>query len=97
MNWQNTVPAGDAFFHRRFEGTVPLQPGTYVLHYESDGSRAFGDFGPSSDVLWGVHAYMPAAPAPEAPPADGTEESAPAPPPPPAPPGVSPETPTSDV
>ncbi|PAP76887.1 hypothetical protein [Rubrivirga marina] len=92
MSWQNTVPAGDAFFHRRFEGTVPLAPGTYVLHYESDGSRSFGDFGPSSDVLWGAHVYAPDAPAPEAPAAD-----TPMPPPPPAPPAPAPETPTSDV
>ncbi len=95
MNWQNTVPAGDAFFHRRFEGTVRLAPGTYVLHYESDGSRAFGDFGPSSDVLWGVHVYAPAAAAPEAPAGDAAADETPAPPPPPAPP--APETPTSDV
>ena len=95
MSWQNTVPAGDAYFHRRFEGTVSLPPGTYVLRYQTDGSRSFGDFGPSSDVLWGAHVYAPAAPAP--PPADGTDEGVPAPPPPPTPPGVSPETPTSDV
>ena len=71
MGWANTVPGGEALFHRRFEGPVALDAGTYVLRYRSDGSRDFGDFGPSSYTLWGVHVYGSEADA----------ESAPAPPP----------------
>ena len=91
MSWANTVPGGEALFHRRFEGTVRLEPGTYVLRYESDGSASFGDFGPSSEVLWGVHVYgPPAGTPPPAPAAPSTEKTAP--PAPPAPPA-----PTADV
>ena len=71
MTWANTVPGGEALFHRRFEGPVALDAGTYVLRYRSDSSRDFGGFGPSSYTLWGVHVYAPEADA----------ESATAPPP----------------
>ncbi|WP_420454755.1 hypothetical protein [Rubrivirga sp.] len=67
MTWENTVPGGDALFHRRFEGPLALGPGTYVLRYRSDGSRGFGDFGPASRALWGVHVYGPDAAPPETP------------------------------
>lgn len=60
MDWSNTVPGGEAYFHRRFEGPVALDAGTYVLRYRSDASRDFGGFGPSSYTLWGVHVYAPA-------------------------------------
>ncbi len=77
MTWENTVPGGEAFYHRRFDGTVALAAGSYVLRYESDDSRSFGEFGPASETLWGVHVYGPE-------PRDRPPDVPPPPPPPPS-------------
>lgn len=57
MSWQNSRPGGHSLFHRRFRDVVRLGPGAYDLRFTSDGSRAFGDFGPSSRQLWGARVY----------------------------------------
>ena len=74
MTYDNTVAASGDSYHRLFDGTVALGAGRYTLRYRSDGSRSAGDFGPSSEALWGARVYA----------------LAPAPPPPPAPPGPPP-------
>ena len=57
MTWQNTEPAGGADRNRHFAGTISLDPGQYVVHYRSDFSHAYGDFGdepPLNPEFWGV-------------------------------------------
>jgi len=57
MTWQNTEPAGGADRNRRYNGTLTLEPGNYVVHYNSDFSHAYGDFGdepPFDPENWGV-------------------------------------------
>ncbi|MEM0961175.1 MAG: hypothetical protein AAGK21_01385 [Bacteroidota bacterium] len=94
MTWDNTQPGGGgSAYHRIYNGPLALDPGTYVLRYQSDSSRSAGDFGPSSDVLWGVHVYRredspPTVAAPE--------ETAPAPTDPSEPP-PTPEAETIDA
>ena len=69
MTWQNTVPAGEDLLHRRLRLELPLPAGRYVLRYRTDGGRSWGDFGPDSEVLWGVRVYNTTSPeAPAAPP-----------------------------
>lgn len=57
MNWQNTRPAGGDDINRLFDGSVTLEPGTYVAHYKTDFSHAYGDFGnraPQNAEAWGI-------------------------------------------
>lgn len=57
MTWQNTRPAGGADRNRRFDGTVTLDAGTYTVHYRSDFSHAYGDFGDEAPIdpqNWGI-------------------------------------------
>lgn len=91
MSWANTRAGGDdSSYHRVFSGTLDLPAGAYVVRYRSDGSRSFGDFGPTSRVLWGVRVYgPPTAPDPDITPPESPEAPAPIPAPPP------PEPPTS--
>ncbi len=57
MAYANTSPASGDAYHRQFDGPVRLGAGLYELRYRTDGSRSTGDFGPSSDVLWGARVY----------------------------------------
>ncbi len=57
MNWQNTRSAGGDDVNRLFDGPVTLEPGTYVVHYKTDFSHAFGDFdsrAPQQPEAWGI-------------------------------------------
>ena len=57
MTWANTSPAGMDDRNRLFEGEVTLDAGRYVVHYTSDASHAFGDFGkiaPDEADFWGI-------------------------------------------
>ena len=64
MTYERSRPGGaSGTYHRIAENQIVLEAGTYVLRYRSDDSRSFGDFGPSSKVLWGVRVYGPARPA----------------------------------
>lgn len=57
MNWQNTRPAGGDDVNRYFDGPLQLEPGTYVVHYRTDFSHAFGDFNgraPQQPQAWGI-------------------------------------------
>src|SRR5450759_362493 len=42
MTYRTTEPAGGAEKNRRFNGTITLPAGEYVLRFETDGSHAFG-------------------------------------------------------
>ncbi|WP_412068275.1 energy transducer TonB [Rubrivirga sp. IMCC43871] len=83
MTRANTQAAGGSDFHRQYIGVVRLEPGTYDLRYQSDGSRSFGDFGPDSRILWGARVYREPTP--------GTVGDDAPPPAPPAPPRPLPE------
>lgn len=57
MTWANTEPAGADQRNRRFEGTVRLDSGRYVVRFKSDPSHAVGDFGkiaPENPTFWGI-------------------------------------------
>ncbi len=57
MTYRVTEPAGGAQKNRRFDGTIPLPAGDYVLHYVTDGSHAFGDWNanpPDDPMSWGI-------------------------------------------
>ena len=56
MTYANTVPAGGSEDNRRFDGIVELDPGAYVLYFETDGSHHFGDFdsAPEHAEEWGI-------------------------------------------
>ena len=60
MSYPATERAGGAEKNRRFEGTIRLPAGPYVLHYRTDGSHAFGDWNanpPDEPDMWGVTLY----------------------------------------
>jgi hypothetical protein len=60
MTYKSTEHAGGASKNRRFEGTVHLPPGEYILGYETDGSHAFGDWNadpPDDPEGWGITVY----------------------------------------
>jgi hypothetical protein len=57
MQYPDTRPAGGAQKNRRVDRLLKLDPGTYVLHYETDDSHAFGswnDTPPDDPQLYGV-------------------------------------------
>jgi hypothetical protein len=57
MQYPDTRPAGGAQKNRRADRLMKLEPGTYVLRYESDDSHAFGswnDTPPDDPQLYGV-------------------------------------------
>jgi hypothetical protein len=60
MTYRTTEAAGGAAKNRRFDGTVTLQAGDYVLRYETDGSHAFGAWNanpPDDPDMWGITVY----------------------------------------
>ncbi|MBP6875983.1 MAG: hypothetical protein KBD56_07935 [Candidatus Eisenbacteria bacterium] len=57
MSFDDTKPAGGAKKNRRADVTLTLDPGTYSLHYKSDGSHSFEDWNdkpPANAYYWGV-------------------------------------------
>ena len=63
MTFQNTVQAGEDPINRRFYGTITLEPGEYAVHFETDLSHHFGDFGdkvPTNGSDWGITLYKKA-------------------------------------
>lgn len=57
MTWRNTEPAGGARKNRMFDDDIILDPGTYEVHYVSDGSHSFGDWNaarPNDPINWGI-------------------------------------------
>ena len=57
MTRENTRRAGGGNKNREFDGTVSLPAGTYVAHYKTDDSYAYGHFGgeaPANPAAWGL-------------------------------------------
>ncbi len=57
MTWRNTFHAGGARKNRVFDGDIVLDPGTYTVHYITDGSHAFNDWNaarPDDPFNWGI-------------------------------------------
>jgi len=60
MTERNTMGAGGAEKNRLFDGRVELPQGTYVLHYVTDDSHAYGDWNagtPFEPEAWGVRLW----------------------------------------
>jgi hypothetical protein len=60
MTYRITQHAGGASKNRRFDGSVRLPAGEYVVRYETDGSHAFGDWNaapPDDPEMWGITIY----------------------------------------
>jgi len=57
MTWRNTDPAGGASKNRQYDGTIILDPGTYIVFFVTDGSHSFNDWNaskPRDPVNWGI-------------------------------------------
>jgi len=57
MTYRTTEHAGGARKNRVYDGTLRLPAGTYVVHYESDGSHSYEDWNddePDDPEAWGV-------------------------------------------
>ena len=57
MTYRSTTHAGGARKNRLFDGTVRLPAGRYVVHYDTDGSHAYGDWNddpPDDPEGWGI-------------------------------------------
>jgi hypothetical protein len=57
MTYRTSEHAGGARKNRVFDGTINLPAGTYVVHYESDGSHSYEDWNddpPDDPEAWGV-------------------------------------------
>ena len=57
MSYRLTEHAGGASKNRRFDGTITLPAGEYILKYETDGSHSFGDWNadaPDDPEAWGI-------------------------------------------
>jgi hypothetical protein len=60
MTYRMTELAGGASKNRRFNGTITLPAGDYVLHYDTDDSHAFGSWNadpPDEPEMWGITLY----------------------------------------
>jgi hypothetical protein len=60
MTYRTSEPAGGAAKNRRFDGTVTLPAGEYIVRYESDGSHSFGSWNaapPDDPEMWGITIY----------------------------------------
>lgn len=60
MTYRTTEPTGGAEKNRRFNGTVTLPAGEYVLRFETDGSHAFGSWNanpPDDPDVWDITLY----------------------------------------
>ena len=57
MTYRTTEHGGGAAKNRRFDGTITLPAGEYILKYETDGSHSFGDWNadpPDDPEAWGI-------------------------------------------
>jgi hypothetical protein len=60
MKYNKTRRAGGDSKNRLFDGTIHLDRGTYIAHYEADDSHAFGDWNaspPRDQNNWGITIY----------------------------------------
>ncbi|MDZ4723357.1 MAG: hypothetical protein SGI97_05580 [candidate division Zixibacteria bacterium] len=57
MTWRNSRNAGGAVKNRVYDGEIELEPGTYKVFYESDGSHSFNEWNasrPRDYRNWGI-------------------------------------------
>ena len=57
MAYRSTDHGGGATKNRRFDGTITLPAGEYILKYETDGSHSFGEWNadpPDDPEAWGI-------------------------------------------
>jgi len=60
MDFKDTRRAGGAEKNRVFDGTIVLDAGTYVAHFQTDDSHAYGDWNtdpPRDKTNWGITIY----------------------------------------
>ncbi|HTX17574.1 MAG TPA: hypothetical protein VMG34_02850 [Bacteroidota bacterium] len=60
MTYRMTEPAGGAQKNRRFDGTILLRAGEYVVHFRTDDSHSFdgwNDDPPPDPYNWGITVY----------------------------------------
>ena len=60
MRYEDTERAGGAEKNRVFDGAVHLEPGSYLVHYTSDGSHSYNNWNsspPAEDRYWGVSVF----------------------------------------
>lgn len=60
MGYDNTAHAGGASKNRMFDGTVRLEPGSYMVHYTTDGSHSYERWNsspPAEERYWGISVF----------------------------------------
>ena len=60
MRYADTEPAGGDDKNRVVDGSVTLPPGSYTLHYQSDGSHSYNDWNadaPDDPDGWGISVF----------------------------------------
>jgi hypothetical protein len=60
MRYEDTEHAGGGQKNRLFDGTIRLNPGSYVVYYRSDGSHSADDWNtapPAESRYWGVSVF----------------------------------------
>lgn len=60
MQHANTEPAGGSQKNRIFDGTLRLEPGSYLVYYTSDGSHSAAEWNaerPNDSRYWGVSVF----------------------------------------
>ena len=60
MRFEDSEHAGGAEKNRLFDGTVRLEPGSYMVHYTSDGSHSYNNWNsspPAEARYWGVSVF----------------------------------------
>jgi hypothetical protein len=64
MTYRSTDHAGGADKNRRFDGTITLRAGEYVVKFETDGSHSFADWNadpPDDPEAWGITLFRKAS------------------------------------
>jgi hypothetical protein len=64
MTYRSTDHAGGADKNRRFDGTITLPAGEYVVKFETDGSHSFADWNadpPDDPEAWGITLFRKAS------------------------------------
>lgn len=68
MDWDTSQPAGGADKNRQVTAFLTLDPGTYTLYYQTDGSHSYEEFNadaPEHPERWGVALFPQGEPPPD--------------------------------
>ncbi len=60
MNYEETRHAGGSSKNRLYDGTILLEPGIYIVHYQSDDSHSYEEWNarpPQQPEMWGITVY----------------------------------------